>query len=96
MLSTLHIINAVIDAPQQQQLLQQVTTQTSVLFTTDAVYLLRDSQFIDALIAQSPEAVYAIDEDCEARAVLLSNKIEYIDYDKFVALTLTHQNSLTW
>lgn len=95
-MSTLHIVSSTIQPHQQQQLIDSLNDNSSVIFVTDGTYLLRNNQFIDALKQHTSIVINAIEEDCIARALPDNEQFNRIDYDSFVQLTLAHENSMTW
>lgn len=95
-MSTLHIISSTIQPHQQQQLIDSLNADSSVIFVTDGTYLMRNTPFVTALKQHTSTALSAIEEDCIARAIPATEQFNRINYDSFVLLTLAHENSMTW
>ena len=88
-MSTLHIFSkplAYYDSTQLENLIKD----------TDKVLLVGDACYAAKQYFQLNDSLLLILEDAQARAVKLSSGQTLINYDEFVALTLSTNQSITW
>ncbi|AYM86777.1 sulfurtransferase complex subunit TusB [Pseudoalteromonas agarivorans] len=88
-MSTLHIFSkplAYYDSTQLENLIKD----------TDKVLLVGDACYAAKQYFQLNDSLLLLLEDAQARAVKLSSGQTLINYDEFVALTLSTNQSITW
>ncbi|HBW99050.1 MULTISPECIES: sulfurtransferase complex subunit TusB [unclassified Pseudoalteromonas] len=88
-MSTLHIFSkplAYYDSTQLENLIKY----------TDKVLLVGDACYAAKQYFQLNDSLLLLLEDAQARAVKLSSGQTLINYDEFVALTLSTNQSITW
>ena len=88
-MSTLHIFSkplAYYDSTQLENLIKD----------TDKVLLVGDACYAAKQYFQLNDSLLLLLEDAQARAVKLSPSQTLINYDEFVALTLSTNQSITW
>lgn len=81
-----------------------VQPNDTILLSSNAVIAPLERQWQDALIQNKHAKLYLLIDDVNARGLkpLLDTvaqqqlKLNYIDYDQFVELTLTHDKVITW
>ena len=77
------------------QCLQRIQVTDGVLLIQDAVYGLMDKELNTKL--QQLEAVYVLIEDAEARGIELeTSRIQLINYEQFVELSLKYEKVISW
>jgi len=95
----LHTLNK---APSHEALSKQLAdiadTGDSILLIEDGVYhCLSSTLLTDEYAKENKVQVYALSEDALARGISIdNNNITFIDYAKFVELTLTHDKVISW
>jgi tRNA 2-thiouridine synthesizing protein B len=88
-MSTLHIFS--------KPLVYYDSTQLENLIKgTDKVLLVGDACYAAKQYFQLNDSLLLLLEDAQARAVKLSSGQTLINYDEFVALTLSTNQSITW
>ena len=88
-MSTLHIFSkplAYYDSTQLENLIKD----------TDKVLLVSDACYAAKQYFQLNDSLLLLLEDAQARAVKLSSGQTLINYDEFVVLTLSTNQSITW
>lgn len=92
-MKTLHTVNK--SGQPMALCLRAVAAGDSVLLIEDGVYeLFSSGKKIEALPNNC--SLYVLDVDARARGVSLPEHIKAIGYDDFVALSVDHDNVLSW
>ena len=94
-MTTLHIINAPQTTVDFATTLSLMCANDSVIFIQDGCYSLNAAAII-AQLQSRQLAIYAIDDDLNARNVPLNHVINGINYEGFVDLTLDHHKTISW
>jgi tRNA 2-thiouridine synthesizing protein B len=88
-MSTLHIFSKPLSHYCTNALENLISSDDTVLLVGDACYNIKQYRQFSA-------ALHLLKEDATARAITLSEYDVDIDYNQFVELTLTGQNTITW
>lgn len=97
-MSSLYIINSPKTSSQLQSILATITANDAILLIQDACYMLKAPVLVE-LLQTHHTSCYALQNDIDARNSApngQSDNITTINYNEFVELTLTHQNSISW
>ncbi|MGG5870677.1 sulfurtransferase complex subunit TusB [Pseudomonas peli] len=73
-------------------------SQDALLLCGDAVYALQDGSAQRQALELMPEsiALYALDEDVQARGLVFPARLTLVDYPGFVALSCKYDKVNTW
>ena len=78
-----------------QQSLRALGENDSLLLIEDAVLLLSNPDCTGTL--PSPDRLYVLHSDCEARGIALNSQLATpVDFTQFVALVAQHKKSVSW
>lgn len=95
-MATLHLLNQADTHIAQRCLTLMAATDGLILFG-DAVYLQQHSDIKDVLMQRAiNNTVYALLDDVQGRGLVTQANIEYCDYARFVALSCSYDNSVSW
>ncbi|MEP1445830.1 MAG: sulfurtransferase complex subunit TusB [Paraglaciecola sp.] len=77
------------------QCLQRMQATDGLLLTQDAVYSLMDRELGTKLLQL--KSVFVLKEDAEARGIGIEpSKIQLINYEQFVELSLKYEKVISW
>lgn len=99
MTTVLHVLSrSPFSASDFNSCLALLSSKDGLLLTGDAVYALQaNTSAYEQLHALAPDiAVFALEEDCLARHLLPSERIQLVDYPRFVELSCQFQRVNTW
>lgn len=93
-LSVLHTLSQLAPSPAAlAETLTYLAPGSSVLLYQDAVAVASQARFAEVL---SGYTLYVLEEDLKARGLSLELSATLVDYPRFVALTLQHDNVQAW
>lgn len=98
-MSTLHILaHSPFADSRLASCLRLLNGNDGVLLCGDAVYALQDGTRISQALELMPPSIglYVLQEDVQARALQMPERVQCIDYPQFVALTLHFAKVNSW
>ena len=98
-MATLHVLShSPFTDSRLSSCLRILGSQDALLFCGDAVYALQDGSAQRQALELMPEsiALYALDEDVQARGLMLPSRLTLVDYSAFVALSCQYDKVNTW
>ena len=96
---TLHVIShSPFGDDRLHSCLRLLGDEDGVLLCGDAVYALQNGTRNCQALELMPSSIglYALQEDVQARALQVPERVQCIDYPQFVALTLQHAKVNSW
>ena len=98
-MATLHVLShSPFTDSRLSSCLRILGSQDALLLCGDAVYALQDSSAQRQALELMPEsiALYALDEDVQARGLVFPARLTLVDYPGFVALSCQYDKVNTW
>lgn len=98
-MATLHVLShSPFTDSRLSSCLRILGSQDALLLCGDAVYALQDGIAHRQALELMPEsiALYALDEDVQARGLVFPTRLTLVDYPGFVALSCQYDKVNTW
>lgn len=98
-MATLHVLShSPFTDSRLSSCLRILGSQDALLLCGDAIYALQNDSAQRQALELMPEsiALYALDEDVQARGLLCPTRLKQVDYPGFVALSCQYDKVNTW